>query len=240
MTLDEVLASLFPDGHQVTRDGDVLTGSGSLPSGARIAVTGIVNGAPLSPEDVIAMGESVLGVVEQGGDTSILVLVDTQGQLMTRHAEMIGLNEFCAHLAKCLLLASQSGHRTVGFEYGQAVAGAFLATALATDVLVTVDGARPTVMDLPSIARVTHLPEEKLAKLAKTTPVFAPGVEPLFQTGAVTTIWDASKPLADQLAATLDNASQHDHRDVIGKQRGGRTMAADVAQRVIAALQTGA
>ena len=240
MTLDEVLTGLFPDGHQVTQDGDVVTGTGPLSDGGQIAVIGLVNGAPLTPETVIALSEPVLGVVEHGGATPILVLVDTQGQLMARHAELIGLNEYCAHLAKCLLLASQAGHRTVGLEYGRAVAGAFLATALATDVLVTVAGAEPTVMDLPSIARVTKLPQEQLEKMAKTTPVFAPGVDPMYQTGAITTVWDTGRSLADQLGATLADTRQHDDRDVSGKQRGGRPMAADVAQLVIRALHAAA
>ena len=47
---------------------------------------------------------------------------------MARRDEMRGLNEYLAHLAKCLLLASQQGHRTIGLEYGKAAAGAFLAT----------------------------------------------------------------------------------------------------------------
>src|SRR4029077_16718238 len=72
----------------------------------------------------------------------ILVLVDTQGQLMARRDEMRGLNEYLAHLAKCLLLASQQGHRTIGLEYGKAAAGAFLATALATDFLIGLMGKR--------------------------------------------------------------------------------------------------
>ena len=43
------------------------------------------------------------------------------------------------------------------------------------------------------------------------------------------------KPLAPQLAATLKDASPEDRRDVLGKERKGRTVAADVARRVIAA-----
>ncbi len=70
---------------------------------------------------------------------------------MVRHAEMMGLNEYCAHLAKYLLLESQKGHFMVGFEYGKAAAGASLATALATDVMVAVEGASLAVMDLPSM-----------------------------------------------------------------------------------------
>ena len=224
MTLDEVLRSLFPDGHSVERRGDVLTGHGPLKDGGEITVIGIVNGAPLSPDDVVPLATAVLDAIEVGGDEPILVLVDTQGQLMARHAEMVGLNEYCAHLAKSLLLASRCGHRTVGFEYGKAAAGAFLATALATDVLIAVEGAKPAVMDLPSIARVTKLPEEKLAEMAKTMPVFAPGVDPLFTA------------VAEQLTGTLSGMSGKDGRDVLGKDRGGRELAAEVARRVMAAV----
>jgi malonate decarboxylase gamma subunit len=172
--------------------------------------------------------------VAEGGETPILVLVDTQGQLMARRDEMRGLNEYLAHLAKCLLLASQQGHRTIGLEYGKAAAGAFLATALATDRLVGLPGAEPTVMDLPSMSRVTKLPLDKLKELAKTTPVFAPGLDHLLQMGAVAEIWDLKKPLDEQLEETLRNASPADTRDEQGAQRKGRTMAAAVAKRVIA------
>ncbi len=41
--------------------------------------------------------------------------------------------------------------------------------ALATDILFGLPGAAPAVMDLPSIARVTKLPESRLVELAKTT-----------------------------------------------------------------------
>jgi malonate decarboxylase gamma subunit len=239
MTLDDVLKSLFPNGHAVKRHGDIVTGHGPLKSGGDITVIGIVDGAPLSPEDVVTLGAHVLDTVEAGGGRPILVLVDTQGQLMARRAEMLGLNEYCAHLAKCLLLASHAGHRTVGLEYGQAAAGAFLATALATDVLAAVEGATPTVMDLPSIARVTKLPEKKLAEMAKTMPVFAPGLDSLFKAGAVAVIWDAGAPFDAQLAKTLEDVAANDERGALGKARGGRTVSADIASRVMAAVASG-
>ena len=154
---------------------------------------------------------------------------------MARRAEMLGLNEYLSHLAKCLLLASREGHRTIGLEYGKAAAGAFLATALATDVLVALPGAEPAVMDLPSIARVTKLDLDKLEAMAKTTPVFAPGLDHLSQTGAVKAVWDPAAPRAAPLAAPLKDCSPHDRRDVLGKERDGRPVAADVARRVIAA-----
>ena len=67
-------------------------------------------------------------------------------------------------------------------------------------------------MDLPSIARVTKIPQEKLEKMARSMPVFAPGVESLFEMGAVTSIWDARQPFDEQLRATLEGATARDER----------------------------
>jgi malonate decarboxylase gamma subunit len=235
MTLDEVLKGLFPSGHDVkTSAAGIITGTGKRKQGEAIAVIGVANGVALGTAGVLPLAEEVLRVVARGGNTPILVLVDTQGQLMARRDEMRGLNEYLAHLAKCLLLASQQGHRTIGLEYGKAAAGAFLATALATDRLIGLPGAGPSVMDMPSISRVTKLPLDKLKELAKTTPVFAPGLDQLFQMGAVAEIWDPEKPLDEQLEAALGKASPTDFRDELGAERKGRLMAAQVAKRVIA------
>ena len=235
MTLDEILRGLFPAGHDVkTSAAGMITGTGKRKGGAAIAVIGVANGAALGTAGVLPLAEEVLGIVAKGGNTPILVLVDTQGQLMARRDEMRGLNEYLAHLAKCLLLASQQGHRTIGLEYGKAAAGAFLATGLATDRLIGLPGAEPTVMDLPSVARVTKLPLDTLKQLAKATPVFAPGLDHLLQVGAVAEIWDPKNPLDNHLEEALRNASPADTRDELGARRKGRMMAAIVAKRVIA------
>ncbi len=235
MTLDEVLAGLFPAGHDVgVSAAGWITGQARRRGGGPVAVVGVANGEALGAAGVLVLAEHVLGVVGAGGDTPILVLVDTQGQVMARREELLGLNEYLAHLAKTLLLASQAGHRTLGLEYGRAAAGAFLATALATDSLVCLPGAEPAVMDLPSMARVTKLAEGRLTELAKTTPVFAPGLERFAQTGAVAEVWDPGAPLDEQLEASLRRAGPQDVRDRLGAERNGRAMAADVALRVIA------
>jgi malonate decarboxylase gamma subunit len=235
MTLDEVLHSLFPSGQQVNvSDAGWITGSGTRKTGGPISVIGVAHGTALGTAGVIPLAEQVLQVAAQGGDVPILVLVDTQGQLMERRDEMRGLNEYLGHLAKCLLVASHLGHRTIGLEYGKAAAGSFLATALATDVLFGLPGAEPAVMDMPSIARVTKLPEERLLELAKSTAVFAPGLDHMVFVGAVSAVWDRAKPLDVQLEAALAAASPNDLRDMVGAERKGRPMAADVAKRVIA------
>ncbi|MER8550783.1 biotin-independent malonate decarboxylase subunit gamma [Mesorhizobium sp. M0976] len=233
MTLDEILSSLFPKGHDIDpRSDHLILGTGKRANGGTVAVVGIADGEALGIEGVLPLARRVLDIVATGGKAPILVIVDTQGQLMSRRDEMLGLNEYLAHLAKCLLLASRSGHATVGLNYGKAVAGAFLATALATDILVALPDAEPAVMDLPSMVRVTKLPEDKLKELSQTTPVFAPGLAFMSAVGAVAQVWDPAKPLADQFEATLAAVSACDKRDVLGAERGGRAVAAQIARRV--------
>ncbi len=235
MTLDEVLGGLFPTGHDVKiSEAGLVTGHAKRRGGEPIAVIGVANGIALGTAEVLPLAAHVLHVVEKGGDIPILVLVDTQGQKMARRDEMIGLNEYLAHLAKCLLLASQHGHRTLGLEYGRAAAGAFLATALATDRLAGLPGAVPAVMDLPSMARITKLPEDRLRELSRTTSIFAPGLDHLARMGAVAEIWDPNQPLDAQLEASLSHTERTDLRDQLGAERGGRPMAAQVAARVVA------
>ena len=60
------------------------------------------------------------------------MLVDSDSQRMSKRDELLGLNEFLAHLAKSLIYADLSGRPTIGLLYGHTAAGAFIATALAT------------------------------------------------------------------------------------------------------------
>jgi len=121
----------------------------------------------------------------------------------------------------------------VGLLYGHTAAGAFIATALATRILVALPGAEPKVMDLPSMSKVTKLSLEVLEEKARSTPVFAPGLDNLAQCGGVLAIWDATKPLSDQLRGVLDgNSDRADRRDRWGQERQGRPKAAGIAERV--------
>ena len=63
--------------------------------------------------------------------------------------------------------------------------------------------------------------------------MFAPGLLNLSQMGAVHLTWDGKVSLADQLAALLaDMPDAHDRRDILGKERGGRLKAAEIAEQV--------
>ena len=232
MTLDNILASLFPDGHQVQNDKGVLLGSATLRSGDSMLVLGVADLTALGVDEAIRLSSHVLESI--GRDSGpILVLVDSDSQRMSKRDELLGLNEFLAHLAKVLIHADMNGRPTIGLLYGHSAAGALLATGLATRVLVGLPGADPAVMDLPSMAKVTKLSMEALEEKANSTPVFAPGLSNLAQMGAVRVIWNSAASLADQLEALLANVpSAQDRRDLLGKERGGRLKAAEIAERV--------
>jgi malonate decarboxylase gamma subunit len=236
MTLDEILGSLFPSGHTVeSGPAGTLHGTGKVEGQGEVTVVGIVGGTPLGVDGALLLAGHVLAAVEAGGRAPIVVLIDTASQNMARRDELLGLNEYLAHLFKSLILAAMHGHRTVSVLFGHAAAGAFIATALSSQSLVALASAEPSVMDLPSISRVTKLPLEHLKELAKSTPIFAPGVEPLFATGAVTETWAANEPLAPRLEALLQQpVATSDPRDRIGLERRGRLLAQKIAERVAA------
>jgi len=232
VTLDEILAYLFPDGHAVKNDDGIVFGSATLRSGCQALVVGVANRTALGVDEAVRLSGYVLDSLATDAGP-ILVLVDSDSQRMSKRDELLGLNEFLAHLAKTLIYADMNRRPTIGILYGHSAAGALLATGLATRVLVGVPGATPAVMDLPSMAKVTKLSMEALQEKAKSTPVFAPGLSNLAEMGAVHVTWNAAVSLADQLDRLLLNMPDaHDRRDVLGKERGGRLKAADIAERV--------
>jgi malonate decarboxylase gamma subunit len=239
MTLDSILSSLFPSGHDIQRDAGLLSGSARLKDGRRADVIGVSDRTPVGIDEAIRLARYVRDALERGGDGPILVLVDSDSQRMSKRDELLGLSEFLSHLAKCLLFADLQGRRTISLLYGHSAAGAFIATALSTHTLVALPSASPAVMDLPSMSKVTKLPLDVLTEKAKSTPVFAPGVDNVSRMGAVFATWDENASLADQLQALLDDrADDSDGRDRLGEARQGRPKAADIAERVRAlALQ---
>ena len=233
MMLAEILGSLFPNGHDVVLNHGLLFGRGRRPTGSVIVVIGVDGRLPVGVDEAVWLSRRVLDTLANGNKDPILVLVDSDSQRMSKRDELLGLSEFLAHLAKCLIYADMQGRQTVGLLYGHSAAGAFLATALATRVLVALPGAEPEVMDLPSMSKVTKLSIDILKEKAKSTPVFAPGLDNLAQTGAVLSTWDEKTLLAEQLQTLLGSDQDGgDRRDRLGKTRRGRPKAADIAERV--------
>ncbi|MGC5781395.1 biotin-independent malonate decarboxylase subunit gamma [Methylobacterium sp. NFXW15] len=234
--LTDILASLFPEGHDVSVADGLIAGEGPFARG-RIKVIGIDGDTPLGVEGALTLAGHVLDTVRAGGGTPILVAIDSDSQRMSRRDELLGLNEYLAHLAKALLLADQQGHPTIGLLYGHSAAGAFIATALATRVLAALPGAHPSVMDLPSVSRVTKLPLETLQEMAKSTPVFAPGLDNMLATGAVHAVLNPAEPLRPQLEALIADLPASDERDRLGRERGGRPVAEEIAKLVSGRLR---
>ena len=216
MTLDDILSSLFGDGCAIARPDGLIRGSGKLADGRTVHVVGVSDRTPLGVDGALLLSGEVLDAVAAGGHGPILVLVDSDSQRMSKRDELLGLNEFLAHLAKALIFADLRGRPTVGVLYGHTAAGAFIATALATRVLVGLPGAEPEVMDLPSMSKVTKLSVDGLKEKAQSTPVFAPRLDHLAQTGAVLEVWDDRRPLSGQLSATLARLVAADPRDRLG------------------------
>jgi len=232
MKLGEILRSLFPAGYHLGAEGKLIAGRGSLPGGGRIHLLGVAEGTFLGVEEALWLARRVLEIGPARDATPILLMVNSGSQRMSRRDELLGLNEYLAHLAKALILAELAGHGSIGLLYGHSAAGAFIATGLAASALVALPGATPTVMDLPSMARVTKLSVDFLREKAATTPIFAPGLDNLAQAGAVLEIWDSGKPLDRQLASCLGKLPAADVRDRLGQERGGRPRAAIIAARV--------
>lgn len=245
MTLAEILQSLLFVDSGVRLGSGLITGLGHISVGeperddGRIHVLGAVDGVELGVEQAIALSGRVLHIAEIADDTPILMLLDCRAQRKTRRDELLGLNEYLAHLAKALMVADQEGHRTSGLLYGGASAGALIATGLAASVLVALPGATPEVMDFASMARVTKLSIDALRQKTDSMVAFAPGLDNLIRIGGVCTVLRAELPLASQIAAVLRCTGRGDERDLLGLQRHGRPKAASIAKRVAADIVNG-
>ena len=225
----EVCKRLFPDGHDIVCEDDVLLGTGR--SGEReIAVLGCANQTYIGVEMALILAQAVLDVIRTHPGRPILLLIDTLGQRLSRHDELLGINGCLAHLAQCLELARRRGHRIISLAYGEAVSGGYLASGMLADASYALHVARIQVMNLPAMARITRIPLARLEELSRTSPVFAPGVENFLRLGGITAVW--SDELAMHLHAALQDTTTEDKRRALGRERGGRTHAGDAARRV--------
>jgi malonate decarboxylase gamma subunit len=224
-----VAEGLFPQGHDIAQQGDLLAGSGRCGE-QTFSVIGTTHHAEVGVELALAMARAVLETVRRHPGRPILFLVDTQGQRLRHRDELLGINAYMAHLAKCVELARHKGHRIIGLVYDQALSGGFLPNAMMADLCAALPDAEIRVMGLPAMARVTRLPEERLRELARSSPVFAPGAINYVRMGAVDALWEG--PLSQALRSALERAQARDVRRGLGRERGGRLLAEDIARRV--------
>ncbi len=230
--LRTLLLELFGPNLEFEYARGLLTGGGTLKTGTTVDLLGVTDGIAPGVDELVALSRHVLAVISRAQETPLLLLLDCDSQRMSRRDELLGLNEYLAHLAKCLIWADLHGRPTYALLYGHAAAGAFIATALAARDLLATPEALPEVMNLASMARVTKLPLSLLAAKAQTTPVFAPGVNNLERMGAVHAIAEAPALAARLQELMQESALRGDTRDELGLQRGGRPKAASIAAQV--------
>jgi len=230
MKWQDAASQLFPQGHDIGADGAFLAGTGR--SGDVVfEVIGSTQHTEIGIDLALAMAQRVLAMVRNHPGRPILFLVDTAGQRLRHRDELLGINRYMGHLAKCVGLARTRGHRVIGLVYDQALSGGFLASGMMADLCAALPDAEIRVMNLPAMARVTRQPEERLRALAAKSPVFAPGAVNYVQMGAIDRIWDGD--LADCLRDALSRADAHDRRSEVGLERGGRVFAKPIAARVL-------
>ena len=224
---------LFPAGHAIDEVGQVLRGWGNSAAG-RVHVIGTTEHAAIDTRIALALSEAVLQAIagDDAAPCPIIFIADTQGQALSRREELLGLNGYFAHLARCVNLARGAGHRLVTLIDGEAVSGGFLAFGLLADAIVALPGAEVRVMDLRAMARITRIPYDRLTALAQSSPVFAPGAANYWRMGGIHALWTETEDWAAQLLALLQGGNE-DERARLGAERGGRKLAASVALEVL-------
>ena len=230
MQWQTLAAALFPLGHSITAQDDFLCGAARVGADT-VEVIGTTGHAPIGVEIALAQARAVLRVVREQPGRAIVLLVDTQGQRLRHRDEMLGINSYMAHLAKCVDLARRQGHKVIGLVYDQALSGGFISSGMMADACYALPGASIRVMGLAAMARITKVPEQRLLELARDNPVFAPGPENYLRMGALEAIWDGD--LAVRLAQALAPDYPGDTRSALGQARGGRKLAQPVIDAIL-------
>jgi len=221
-------------GHKVSSEGLFLHGLAEV-DGQAISVIGTRDHAAIDVTLALRIADAILQTVRTDATTSprpILFVADTQGQALSRHDELLGLNGYFAHVARCVDLARRQGHQLVTLIHGEAVSGGFLAYGMLADRICALPDAQVRVMDLRAMSRVAKINLEKLEELAAVSPVFAPGAENYWKMGGIHEIWSAKDKWTERLAASFASITNSDSRAAIGVERGGRKLAASIAQLV--------
>jgi len=231
MEWKKVAEQMFPTGHEIKQYGDLLSGEGRCDK-QTVAVIGTTNHTEVGVELALAMAAAVLAVIRDHPERPIVFLVDTSGQRLRHRDEMLGLNGYMAHLAKCVEMARRRGHAIISLVYEQALSGGFLANGMMADVCAALPEAEIRVMGLAAMARVTRISEERLTELSVSSPVFAPGARNYLKMGGLDALWEGDLSIC--LKKALEHIDSTDHRSVNGLERGGRLLAEPVVKRVLA------
>ena len=211
----------------------LLTGYAQV-GGNDVCVIGTCNGTYIGNEAALVLAAHVIDCIERRPRTPIVMLVDSAGQEPNRVDEMLGLASYFGHLLSCLELARRKGHKLLTIATGKAVGGAFLCYGMFADRIYALDSASVGLMPIEAMSAVTKIPVPVLRKLAKTMPSLEFGAAPFALLGGVEEVWPADADLQAKVAGAIAAAAVDDNRAALGKKRGGRKLALDIRNRVLA------
>ena len=217
-----ICAELFPAGFHLENAGEMIYGEGVC-ANQTVSILGTRNSAPIGVDLAFALAGKLLEIIKKSPQQAILVLVDTQGQLLSRRDELLGNAGYLAHLSKCFELARIQGHPIISLVYNEAVSGGYLALGMMADQSYALSHAQIRVMALPAMSRITLIPLDQLEELCKSSPIFGPGVANYLSMGALDGVWE--KNLANSFELALNHPQTEDRRAERGSQLGGRTKA---------------
>ena len=229
-----LLAKLFGNAKGISAENSILTGYAAV-GGTKVCVIGTCDGTYIDNQAALRLAAHVIGCVERHPRMPIVMLVDSAGQEPNRVAEMLGLASYFGHLLSCLEVARRKSHKLITVATGQAVGGAFICYGMFGDRIYALDSARVGLMPVEAMSAVTKIPVPVLRKLSKTMPSLEFGARPFALLGGVEEVWPAKGDVQAKLARAIATAATEDNRAALGKKRGGRRLALDVAKKVLAA-----
>lgn len=221
MNEQELLTLLFKDDFLIVREKKVFHGVAEL-NNQKVFIIGTENETYIGNEIALIMSNKILELIQKDNKETIVLLVDTLGQKLSHHDELLGINLYLAHLSKALELARLSGHKIISIGRNQSVSGGALCTNLLADYCFALDSASIGVMNLPSMSRITQIPLKKLEILSESSPLFDTNVNNYYVMGAVEALWNKEEDLTKLLEEAINSEEIIDNRRTLGSSRNGR------------------
>ena len=221
---------LFPLGFNLMSSGDMVHGEAETHQGV-VALLGTINSAPIGVDLAFALAGKVLEIIQNHPQRPIIILVDTQGQNLSRRDELLGNAGYLAHLSMCFELARMRGHKLISIVYKEAVSGGYLALGMIADRSFALESAQIRVMALSAMSRIMQIPLERLEELCASSPIFGPGANNYVVLGALEAV--LANDLSSPIEQALSQSERLDQRAKLGLERGGRTLAFEVINSVI-------
>lgn len=221
MNVNELLGLLLSPEFSPLEEEDVFYGSAQLNEN-NIFILGTQNDTYIGNDTALILSSKILEVIQQNKKEPIVLLIDTLGQKLSHHDELLGLNLYLAHLSKTIELARLHGHKIISLLRNQAVSGGALCTNLLADDCFALNSASMGVMNLPSMSRITQIPLEKLEELSKTSALFDTNVNNYYVMGAILDLWKKEDNFSSLLLKSMSNTQKIDNRSSLGLLRKGR------------------